>query len=113
MSASTAELLRTARREAGLTQAELAARLGTSQAAVARLERADTNPRLATLERALRAAGQRLQLSAAAADSGVDETLIAQRLRLTPAERLRSFQASHRSLAPLRGAASRARAGRA
>jgi molecular chaperone GrpE len=51
------QLVRQARRDAGLTQAQLAARLSISQAAVAQLESARANPTLATLERALGAAG--------------------------------------------------------
>jgi predicted transcriptional regulator len=43
-------LIREARAEAGLTQSELAERAGTTQAAVARLERPGANPRLDTLQ---------------------------------------------------------------
>jgi transcriptional regulator with XRE-family HTH domain len=101
--------VRAARRAAGLTQVELAERMGTTQAAVARLERAGANPTLATVDRALRAAGHQLELTASPVRSSVDETLIAENLKLEPAERLRAFQASQRSLAPLVGAAARAR----
>ena len=111
-SATAPDLLRAARRAAGITQAELGARIGTTQAAVARLERAGANPTLATLDRALRATGHRLELTASPATSNLDQTLIAENLRLDPAERLRAFGASHRSLAPLAGAAARARAKR-
>ena len=44
------ELVR-ARQERGLSQTEIAARMGTSQSAVARLERGDLDVRLSTLER--------------------------------------------------------------
>jgi transcriptional regulator with XRE-family HTH domain len=47
-----------ARREAGLTQTELAARMGTSQSAVARLESGDLDARLSTLERYAAALGR-------------------------------------------------------
>src|SRR3954452_13855704 len=43
------ELVR-ARREGELSQTEMAARMGTSQSAVARLESGDLDPRLSTLE---------------------------------------------------------------
>ena len=49
--------LATARRAAGLTQADIAAEMGTTQAAISRLERGDSDPRLSTVLRYLRAAG--------------------------------------------------------
>jgi transcriptional regulator with XRE-family HTH domain len=50
-----------ARRTAmGLSQTEVAARMGTSQSAVARLESGDADVRLSTLERYVAALGQRL-----------------------------------------------------
>ena len=39
------------RRERGLSQTEIAARMGTSQSAVARLERGELDARLSTVER--------------------------------------------------------------
>ena len=47
---------------AGLTQAQLARRSGTSQAAIARYESGDSNPSTATLQRITRAAGFEVQL---------------------------------------------------
>lgn len=55
-----ARTLREARIGAGLTQAELAARAGTSQATLSAYERGRKEPSLATLDRLLRATGQRL-----------------------------------------------------
>jgi transcriptional regulator with XRE-family HTH domain len=78
-------LLKNARREAGLTQAELARRLGVSQAAVAKLERPGANPTVQTLDSVLAAAGHRLELGAPLHRTGVDETLIRQQLELPPA----------------------------
>jgi transcriptional regulator with XRE-family HTH domain len=89
-------LLRSARLDAGLTQAQLGARLGLSQPAVARLERPEANPTVATLDRALRATGRRLTSELAPPE--IDETQIAERLRLSPAERLAAFQRSQRNL---------------
>jgi hypothetical protein len=57
-----AELIRQARRDARLTQAELAACVGTSQSAIARYERGTTVPSLPTLERLLRACRRSLAL---------------------------------------------------
>src|ERR1051325_1930371 len=53
-----------ARTEAGLTQAELAQRIGTTQSAVARMETAigKHSPSIATLKRYASALGYRLQL---------------------------------------------------
>jgi transcriptional regulator with XRE-family HTH domain len=105
---SPGSLLRAARLDAGLTQAQLAKRLGLTQPAVAKLERPDANPTVATLDRALRATGRRLAVEPAPPE--VDETQIAERLRLTPAERLAAFEASHRNL---RGLVKQSRRGRA
>lgn len=55
------DLIRQARREAGLTQAELAQRAATSQSAVAAYETGAKTPTVETLERLLRAAGQQLK----------------------------------------------------
>lgn len=99
-------LVREARRQAGLTQAELAARMGTSQSVVARLESSTANPRLRTLERALSAAGRRLE--AAPVQATVDEGQLRERLAMTPAERLATFTESHRNLQRLRRRARRA-----
>ncbi len=51
------ELVR-ARREADLSQTEIAARMGTSQSAVARLESGELDARLSTLERYAAALGR-------------------------------------------------------
>jgi predicted transcriptional regulator len=51
------ELVR-ARRDAELSQTEIAARMGTSQSAVARLESGDLDARLSTLERYAAALGR-------------------------------------------------------
>lgn len=56
-------LIRRARREAGLTQRELARLAGTSQPALARYERGRAVPSLSTVERILTAAGKRLELT--------------------------------------------------
>jgi transcriptional regulator with XRE-family HTH domain len=81
-------LIRRARGDAGLTQAQLARRLGVTQAALARLERRGSNPTVATLERVLRAAGRRLELRLGRPQPSVDEGLLREALRLTPAERI-------------------------
>ena len=47
-----------ARKESRLSQTEIAAQMGTSQSAVARLERGDVDARLSTLERYAAAIGR-------------------------------------------------------
>src|SRR5450759_3968337 len=52
-----------ARSRAGLTQQELARKMGTTQPVVARLESGSTRPSMRTLERLARATGSRLLIS--------------------------------------------------
>jgi HTH-type transcriptional regulator / antitoxin HipB len=88
-------LLASARQRAGLTQADLAKRLAISQASVAQLERADANPRVATLDRALRAAGFELVITMRPRRSAVDDSLIRRQLELDPAERVHGLEAMY------------------
>jgi transcriptional regulator with XRE-family HTH domain len=88
-------LLSQARQRAGLTQADLARRLAITQAAVAQLEQPASNPQIATLERALRAAGAELVIGVRPRASSVDESLIRQQLALTPIQRLRGLEAMY------------------
>ncbi|MFW6012113.1 MAG: helix-turn-helix transcriptional regulator [bacterium] len=55
-------LLRLAREEAELTQAELAEELGVTQQAIARAERWDSNPTVRLMERWAEACGNRLRI---------------------------------------------------
>ncbi|MGH9157871.1 MAG: helix-turn-helix domain-containing protein, partial [Acidimicrobiales bacterium] len=61
-------LVREARHRAGLSQAQLAARAGTSQPAIARYEKARTMPDLATLHRIVEACGLELRYQLSAPD---------------------------------------------
>ena len=56
------ELLRTARRRQGLSQAEVATRAGTSQPVISTYERARRDPTIGTLRRLIAASGERLEL---------------------------------------------------
>ncbi len=58
-------LTRALRKAAGLTQKALAARMGTTTSAIARLEAGGTSPTFATLERLAAALGVQLRLEAA------------------------------------------------
>jgi transcriptional regulator with XRE-family HTH domain len=102
-------LLAERRRRAGLTQADLARRLAISQAAVAQLERPGSNPRLATLDRALRATGVELVLSTRPRPESVDESLIRQQLALTPAQRLRGLEVLYQQARELTSAGAMSR----
>jgi transcriptional regulator with XRE-family HTH domain len=82
------ELLRTARRRHGLTQAQLAARARTSQAAISRIERGLVSPSVATLAQLLDLMGEELVLGAEQIDYGHDRTLFARTLRETPERRI-------------------------
>lgn len=62
----SAELLR-ARLRAGLSQAELAARMGTSQSAIARLESGQTLPSTKTLLRYAKATASKIHVRLSAA----------------------------------------------
>jgi ribosome-binding protein aMBF1 (putative translation factor) len=62
----SAELLR-ARLRAGLSQAELASRMGTSQSTIARLESGQTLPSTKTLLRFAEATGSKIKLRLSAA----------------------------------------------
>ena len=98
-------LLRAAREAAGLTQTQLADRLGMTQSGVAKLERPGANPSVETLDRALRAAGTRLVISASPWAHGVDDTLIAAALRETPQVRVASAVRLYERARALAGAA--------
>jgi len=51
------------RLEKGLTQKQLADKIGTKQSAIARLEGGNTNPSVAFLEKVSKALGSKLQIS--------------------------------------------------
>ena len=106
---SAREAIRNARTRAGLSQRELAERLGTTQSAVARLEGPRSNPTVATLERVLNATGHRLVLAAARREPGVDETQIAEQLMLSPRDRLSRFESFNGDLRRLMVAGEHAR----
>jgi len=88
-------LIRESRRAASLTQEQLARRLGTTQSVIARLERADSNPTVDTVDRALRAAGRRLHLASEPFRASVDESLIRRHLALSPVERIARLESMY------------------
>jgi transcriptional regulator with XRE-family HTH domain len=83
------ELLQEARERHGVSQKRLAMRAGTTQSAISRIERDRVSPSVETLRELLYLLGEDLQLGAEKRDSGIDATLNARNLSLTPAERVR------------------------
>jgi transcriptional regulator with XRE-family HTH domain len=109
-----------ARARAGLTQQQLAERAGTSQPAVARLERGQGRPSMATVERLAGAAGFDVNVSLVpkavskdpvveAYKRDVDRTLLRENLRKTVDRRLRDMEAFRKSADELRRAVQRKR----
>jgi transcriptional regulator with XRE-family HTH domain len=98
-----ATLIQQARRRAGLTQAELAGRVGTTQSAVARWERGATHPTVERLEALVEACGLELELGLVA--PGTDELAALRRnLALSVDQRVTRIVALHRFVAEGRAA---------
>ena len=106
----TGSLIRDARRADGLTQAQLARRLGITQPSVARMEAAGDEVSVATLQRALNAMGRSLELRATQRRASHDETLLRENLKRTPAERLHVFEQFYDGARAIAEAGARARA---
>jgi transcriptional regulator with XRE-family HTH domain len=81
------DLIREARRRAGLSQRELAERAGTTQSAIARLETGASTPSLDTVTRLVRLCGFDLEVALVERD-GSDWTQARRLLALTPGQRL-------------------------
>ena len=89
---TSGELMRTARKRAGLSQADLAERLSMPRSQIARWESDTVEPGLATTRRVLRACG--FDLSLALVPYELDEERESRLLRLqrlTPQERLNNM----------------------
>ena len=104
------ELVREARRRAGLTQAELAARAETTQSAIARLESGRTSPSLEQVERLMRLCGFQLIVELAPYDDS-DIVQAEARLRQLPADRIAHMQAGVKFATQLRDAVAEAMSG--
>jgi transcriptional regulator with XRE-family HTH domain len=98
------DVIRAARRAAGLTQQQLAALVGTTQSAIARWESASESPRLDSLASVLRACGVEADIRFRRHDD-VDRAQIREHLALSPAERLEA----QRRTAAFRRSATRVR----
>jgi transcriptional regulator with XRE-family HTH domain len=104
------ELVREARKRAGLTQAELAERAGTTQSAIARLESGRTSPALEQVERLLKLCGFQLIVELAPYDDS-DIVQAEASLRRTPQARAERNDQVVRSVRELREAAQAAGVG--
>jgi len=101
------QLLRTARDRAGLSQRDLAARAGTAQSVVARIESGTTSPTIDTLTRLLSACGFTLDVQLAL-DPVQDTHMlddVARILALTPEQRFAELANASRFMLALRGGA--------
>jgi transcriptional regulator with XRE-family HTH domain len=104
------DLVREARKRAGLTQRELAERTGTTQSAIARLESGRTAPSFENVLALVRACGYDLDVMLVARDDA--DMLQADNLgALTPAARVARHQRVSRQLGELRRAGQKARDG--
>jgi transcriptional regulator with XRE-family HTH domain len=85
---SPGHLLKNVRRRHGVSQARLAARAGTTQSAISRIEHDQVSPSVETLRSLLHLLGEDLVLTAEPRDAGIDRTLIRERFKATPSERV-------------------------
>ncbi len=97
------QLVREARKRAGLTQAELAARAGTTQSAIARVESGAVAPSLKRLTELVRAAGFDIDVRLVPYDEH-DLSIALRNRTLTPEQRLDNMLNAQRFGAELRRA---------
>jgi transcriptional regulator with XRE-family HTH domain len=95
------EVLRYARSKASLSQRELGARAGVTQASIARIEQGRISPRFETLDRLLDACGFELEV-VPRRGVGIDRTGIRDLLQLSPQARAEVATAEARNLDRIR-----------
>jgi len=100
------DLVREARKRAGLTQRELAERAGTTQSAIARLESGRTRPAFDDVLRLVRLAGFDLDVMLVRPDES-DRHQAAALRELTPGDRVERAQHVARQLQMIREAGAR------
>lgn len=94
------DLIRAARKRAGLSQRALAELLTTTQPVIARWERGTSSPSFERVVEAVRACGYDLGVRIVARDDQ-HALLVQDNLRRTPSERLDRLTQSHASIADL------------
>ncbi len=90
-----------------MSQKSLATRASTTQSAISRIERDRVSPSVATLRELLYLLGEDLEIGASGRDSGVDRTLNAKNLALTPSQRVKRGLAFAEFVRRNRGTAAR------
>jgi transcriptional regulator with XRE-family HTH domain len=105
--------VRDRRRAHGLTQAQLALRAGTTQAALSRLERDELSPRFDSVARLLAALGEVPRLSATRPKHGVDAGHLAAQRARPPTERVELAMSWNRLAGEIARAGAAARRGEA
>lgn len=108
---NVSELILERRAEHGLSQASLARRAGTTQAAVSRIERGLTAPTWETISSLLLAMGYEPELGARRLSGRFDPVHLAAMRRRTPAERLELAVSANRLAGRLRLAGAMVRDG--
>jgi transcriptional regulator with XRE-family HTH domain len=106
----TGDLLREARKRAGLTQAELGRRVGRPQSVIGRWERSEVAPSLETLRELIRACGLELSFRLATRDDSYVPH-IERMLDMEPAQRVRHAARRANANRRIRGRAGAARDG--
>lgn len=96
------DLIREARKRAGLSQQDLAERLGTSQSVIARWELGRTSPSFERVAEAIRACGFELSVRITNPDPE-HALLVEENLRLSPKQRLDRMTSSRSALQDLAG----------
>lgn len=93
------ELIKEARRRVGLTQLQLARRMGTGQSVIARWERGERSPTMETILRVAEICGLELQTSLVEREpTGIDRAGLARLRSLSPTERLKLAATEARNL---------------
>jgi transcriptional regulator with XRE-family HTH domain len=82
------QLIRETRERRGLSQGRLARRVGTRQSAISRLEADEVSPSVETLDRLMRAMGERLEIAAAEPERDYDLLHLRATRNRSPEERL-------------------------
>jgi transcriptional regulator with XRE-family HTH domain len=108
MTMTPGQLLRDTRRRHGVSQKSLAARAGTTQSAISRIEHDRVSPSVETLRSLLNVLGEDLELTANGRAAGVDRGLVRTNLSLTPEERVKRGLEFGEFVRRNRGAARRA-----